>query len=253
MDSFLLLLFLYPKTKCECFLKMIKVLRKAFNILEILSSSDEAVSLAQIAEKADIPPSTCAGIIKELCETGFAEKDQTRGYRLGIMAKNMAERPICPAEHVQAFSIPLRELFEKYSQQAVITKFANLVRYSVAGINEDGIFSSSSTADAGALESATGLVLLSSLPTYKREYFLSFYNVPNKFRSINEFHEYLDGIIKDGFAVHSSNSRNAIAVPIRLGGEVIYSIGLSFKNKPIDDSALSSLKEAAEKIEKNLN
>ena len=232
---------------------MIKVLRKAFNILEILSSSDEAISLAQIAEKSDIPPSTCAGIIKDLCETGYVEKDATRGYRLGRAAMKLTSKAVFNPEHSKIFEEILPNLYEIYKQQTVITVFSNLVRYTVAAIDEKGRYLTECTADAGAIESATGLVLLASLPSYKREYFLSFYNLPNKFRSIQEFQDYLDNIAEEGYALHSSNERNAIAVPIKdENGNVLYALGVSFKNLPIEEGALEKLRITANEIEEKI-
>ena len=59
---------------------MIKVLHKALNVLEIMSQSKKDVfTLNELANICDIPKSTLAGILKDLCEAKYLETTMLYG------------------------------------------------------------------------------------------------------------------------------------------------------------------------------
>lgn len=63
---------------------MIRSLIKAANVLEALKESEHELTIAEISEIVDIPPSTAHRILSTLIEVGYAEKDdRTHLYSLG--------------------------------------------------------------------------------------------------------------------------------------------------------------------------
>ena len=64
---------------------MIKSVKKAMDILTILSNSGETpISLAELAEKTNLNKSTCSHIVDTMCEELYVERvSRKEGYRLG--------------------------------------------------------------------------------------------------------------------------------------------------------------------------
>ena len=68
---------------------MIKVLHKAFDILENMSAhKDRVFSLTELAEMIGEKPTTCANIVKTLCDRGYLCRAEPRGYALGPVAQD---------------------------------------------------------------------------------------------------------------------------------------------------------------------
>ncbi len=66
---------------------MVKVLHKAFSIIEAVSSAPPGPkSVSELAQKAGLPLPTTARILKDLSEAGYLDKvSRTQGYILGPM------------------------------------------------------------------------------------------------------------------------------------------------------------------------
>lgn len=64
---------------------MIKSVKKAMDILTILSSSGEKpITLAKLSEQTGLNKSTCAHIVDTMCESFYVERvSRKEGYRLG--------------------------------------------------------------------------------------------------------------------------------------------------------------------------
>lgn len=237
---------------------MIKVLQKAIAILELLACSEnQPLTLNEIAQKTDMPASTCVGIIKDLCNEHYIEKDPVRGYRLGIMSYCLGSGIPCNHRQVESILCALTQLNEKFSsciEHIVFTVFKDYVRYSIVlEVSENGSRSITYRANAGALQSATGLLLLSYESRYQREAYLEFYNLPNRFNSVNEFHDYLDRIKENEIAFYAiPNQKNAVAVPVMTHGQANYAIGINVKGNSITPQLIEELQKAAKEIQSKL-
>ncbi len=231
---------------------MIKVLHKALNVLEIMSQSKKDVfTLNELSTLCDIPKSTLAGILKDLCETKYLEKDAIRGYRLGVMCYSLSDRLNTSKEIIDVLIKKAHEIRAKTKAHVAISTLKNYVRHSIIEIGADGDTRSVLGANAGAVGSATGLMLLSHLEDYKREAYLEYYNLPKRFSGITEFNGYLDKIKEDGHVVYSvPGKKYALAVPIFLEGKAKFALGLYYKTPPID--IIDELKAYAKDIEKAL-
>ena len=93
---------------------MIKVLHKALNVLEVMSQSKKDVfTLNELANICNIPKSTLAGILKDLCEARYLEKDAVRGYRLGVMCFSLTDRLNIPKEVIEVLIQKAKEIHFK--------------------------------------------------------------------------------------------------------------------------------------------
>ena len=231
---------------------MIKVLHKALNVLEIMSQSKKDVfTLNELANICDIPKSTLAGILKDLCDAKYLEKDAVRGYSLGVMCYSLSDRLNIDKEIIEVLIKKAKEIREKTHAHVAISTLKNYVRHSIIEIGAEGETRSVLGANAGAVGSATGLMLLSHLEDYKREAYLEYYNLPKRFSGIAEFNGYLDKIKEDGHVVYSvPGKKYAFAVPIFIDGKAKFSLGLYYKTPLID--IIDELKLYAKDIEEAL-
>lgn len=231
---------------------MIKVLHKALKVLEVMSQSKKDVfTLNELSNICDIPKSTLAGILKDLCEAKYLEKDAVRGYRLGVMCFSLTDRLNTPKEVIDVLISKAKEIHFKTKAHVAISTLKNYVRHSIIEIGADGETRSILGANAGAVGSATGLMLLAQLEDYKREAYLEYYNLPKRFSGITEFNGYLNKIKEDGYVVYSvPGKKYALAVPIFINGKAKFSLGLYYKTPPID--IIDELKAYAKDIEKEL-
>jgi len=215
---------------------MIKVLHKALNVLEVMSQSKKDVfTLNELANICNIPKSTLAGILKDLCEARYLEKDAVRGYRLGVMCFSLTDRLNIPKEVIEVLIQKAKEIHFKTKAHVAISTLKNYVRHSIIEIGADGATRSILGANAGAVGSATGLMLLSQIEDYKREAYLEYYNLPKRFSGITEFNGYLDKIKEDGHVVYSvPGKKYALAVPIFIDGKAKFALGLYYTRPPVD-------------------
>ncbi len=100
---------------------MIQSLIKAASVLEALKDSDHELTIAEVSEIVDIPPSTAHRILSTLIEIGYAEKnDRTHLYSLGA---GLIPLGIKASSYIDPQSVSkemLRELSEKTSEDSFL-------------------------------------------------------------------------------------------------------------------------------------
>lgn len=62
----------------------VQVIERIFNLLEVLASRQESVSLKEISEKTGLHPSTAHRILNDLAIGRFVERPEAGSYRLGM-------------------------------------------------------------------------------------------------------------------------------------------------------------------------
>ena len=62
----------------------VQVLERMFNLLEVLASREEAISLKEISEKTGLHPSTAHRILNDLTIGRFVDRPEAGSYRLGM-------------------------------------------------------------------------------------------------------------------------------------------------------------------------
>jgi len=62
----------------------IQVIERMFNLIDVLASREEAMSLKEISEKTGLHPSTTHRILNDLATGRFVDRPEAGHYRLGM-------------------------------------------------------------------------------------------------------------------------------------------------------------------------
>ena len=99
---------------------MIKVLHKAFDLLESMAQyKNRSFTLSEIATMINEKPTTCANIVKTLCNRGFLMKVKPRSYVLGPVAQGLNYSDIEHTQLVESAREPMNALVSKYRADLV--------------------------------------------------------------------------------------------------------------------------------------
>ncbi|MEA4889578.1 MAG: helix-turn-helix domain-containing protein [Clostridiaceae bacterium] len=207
---------------------MIKVILKCLKILEIVSASgNDAVKLSEIAQKIDEKPSTVAGIVKTMTEAGYLQKDPVRGYHLGIMAATLTHGDLYNRNLLIAAQKYITPVALERSLYLSLAVLRDNVRHSILEVNSKGEVIMQARANAGVMNSSTGLMLVSHQPRHVQDSLLDFYGVPRRFGGYEEFIRYLETVKTQGYIEIARPSNTvAIAVPVRDAKKVVAALGI---------------------------
>ena len=94
----------------------VQVLERMFTLIDVLASRDEALSLKEISEKAELHPSTAHRILNDLTIGRFVDRPQTGHYRLGMRLLELGNRVKGRLNVRDAAAAPMRSLHELTQQ-----------------------------------------------------------------------------------------------------------------------------------------
>ena len=157
--------------------KMIKSVKKALDILTILSNSGEnPISLSELAEKTNLNKSTCAHIVDTMCEELYVERvSRKEGYRLGPWSY-MLSRYGSYYNSLSKLSYPiLKWLHEQLDAAVFLSVVCNGRKYIILHIDPDNILPmSDGSMIQGYMEStATGRLLMAFMDSETFHYTLA--------------------------------------------------------------------------------
>lgn len=90
----------------------IQVLERAFDLLEVLASHPDPLSLKYIGERTGLHPSTAHRILNDLAIGGFVDRPQPGSYRLGMRLLELGNLVKARIDVREAALGPMRELHE---------------------------------------------------------------------------------------------------------------------------------------------
>ena len=96
----------------------VQVIERMFNLLEVLASREEPVSLKEISEKTGLHPSTAHRILNDLTIGRFVDRPEAGSYRLGMRLLELGNLVKARLSVRDAALQPMREL-HKLIQQPV--------------------------------------------------------------------------------------------------------------------------------------
>jgi IclR family transcriptional regulator, carbohydrate utilization repressor len=96
----------------------VQVIERMFNLLEVLASREEPVSLKEISEKTGLHPSTAHRILNDLTIGRFVDRPEAGSYRLGMRLLELGNLVKARLSVRDAALAPMREL-HKLIQQPV--------------------------------------------------------------------------------------------------------------------------------------
>ncbi len=96
----------------------VQVIERMFNLLEVLASREDPVSLKEISEKTGLHPSTAHRILNDLTIGRFVDRPEAGSYRLGMRLLELGNLVKARLSVRDAALMPMREL-HKLIQQPV--------------------------------------------------------------------------------------------------------------------------------------
>jgi DNA-binding IclR family transcriptional regulator len=94
----------------------VQVLERMFNLLEVLASREESVSLKEISEKTGLHPSTAHRILNDLTIGRFVDRPEAGSYRLGMRLLELGNLVKARLNVRDAALVPMRELHKQIQQ-----------------------------------------------------------------------------------------------------------------------------------------
>ena len=94
----------------------VQVIERMFNLLEVLASKEEPVSLKEISEKTGLHPSTAHRILNDLTIGRFVDRPEAGSYRLGMRLLEGGNLVKARLSVRDAALLPMRELHKQIQQ-----------------------------------------------------------------------------------------------------------------------------------------
>ena len=143
---------------------MIKVLHKAFDLLESMSANKNRVfTLTELATMIGEKPTTCANIVKTLCDRGYLARVEPRGYVLGPVAQGLSFTDQLDTRLIEAAREGMSALVTKYGATGVLAVLRRGKKKILDDYKSEGdlIINKTVRADHELYTTSTGLVLTS--------------------------------------------------------------------------------------------
>lgn len=156
---------------------MIKSVKKAMDILTILSASAESpITLADLAQKTGLNKSTCAHIVDTMCDELYVERiSRKEGYRLGPWAYMLSRYGGYYSSLSKLASPVLKWLHEQLDAAVFLSVVCNGRKYIVYHVDPDNILPmSDGNMIQGYMETtATGRLLMAYMDNEMLHYTLA--------------------------------------------------------------------------------
>lgn len=243
---------------------MIKSVKKAMDILTILSSNGEKpITLAKLSEQTGLNKSTCAHIVDTMCESFYVERVSRKdGYRLGPWSFMLSRYGSYRNSLVKISTPVLRWLRNRTGASVFISVVCNGRKYIVFHIDKDNILPmSDGSIIQGYMEStATGRVLMAYMNSSAFSSALSHRTQEEREQLTSpEFKAVLKDIRVAGYAMVDVVSQNtkSYALPVfDADNKVIAALGILYHNDADSpeyrEQILKAGKTAANEISRRL-
>lgn len=234
---------------------MIKVLHKAFDLLEIMSENKSKVfTLTELAEMIGEKPSTCANIVKTLCDRGFLSRSEPRGYVLGPVAEGLSYKTISDSRLIESSREAMKALVLKYGASGLLAvlrrgKKKILDNYSGEG---DIVINKAVREDYELYTTSTGLVLsaLSKAALTQSETDI----IEKAHGSTERFFEIKDFIKRNGYiALNARPQVFEVAAAVYENGEICAAVAVYLPEFLIRESEKATLIKEICEIAKNIS
>ena len=245
---------------------MIKVIDKAFNIIEYISEEPErSRALTEISQKFGIKQSTCSVILKSLVERNYIEQVSHKGgYILGGMAYLLAKNGPYKKYIINSAEPLLFKLAKELGETIVLATLKNNSRYVLLKIDgdQDLQIKERGIIYTDAYNTATGRLLLANLSVRELEIYILRNGLPKKevWKEATNSHKLnaeLTNLREERMVVYSASKQLIqMAYPIKEGEKVVAALGLGmprfrFKGSHKNE-VLKKTKKTAEEISKLL-
>ncbi len=232
----------------------IKVLNKAFSILDVLLENNAPMNITEISEKLNFYPSTTHRILDTLKYEGYVEQDgSTQKYQLGLKLVELGMTRLNQIDLVDEARPFLKELSQKINETVHLAILeGSSVLYLAKEESSQTIRMISYIGKRAPLHcTSLGKVLLAFLPQKNKNKVLENLNLfkltENTITDKHELIEELKKIEQEGFALDKEENEKfvrCIAAPIRnYQGKVIAAASISGPSYRVNEENQNYLKE----------
>lgn len=238
---------------------MIKVIDKAFNIVEVLASDPHRVfSLADIADAFGMDHGTCVNILKTMTSRGYVQKAGPRqGYKLGYKFYDLTGLPVSNDE-LTFLAMPfVNELAEKLNESIILSTIKNDKRVVLMQTVPQQEIVVKTNIEKNIYATNTGRVILANYSPERLARIIGRIGLPMKEdwpevfttgRVESEMINRLTEIRIAGYELYRSSAIEGVAAPLFRDSKVVGSIGVYLPLFRLKDEKyiVSSVLEAAE-------
>ncbi len=224
---------------------MIKVLHKAFDLLESMSANKERVfSLSELASMIGEKPTTCANIVKTLTDRGYLCRVGRGGYTLGTVAKGLNFDDRTDIRLIESAREPMLALVNRHGASGVLAVLRHGKKKILDDYNSESdlIINKTVRGDHELYTTSTGLVLTSrDGAKYSRE---KEEVIKKMYGSIEHLLQIRENIAEDGYIAISLRPQIfEVAVAVCHGDEVRASIAVYLPTVLVDEDEKKQLIE----------
>lgn len=216
---------------------MIKVIDKAFNIVEHLASDPYKVfSLADIADEFGMDHGTCANILKTMALRGYVQKSGPRqGYKLGYKFYDLSGVPVSNDELTALAQPFVNELAEKINESVILSSIKNDKRVVLFHTVPQQEIVVKTNIEKNIYATNTGRVILAHYSPEKLSRIIGRIGLPAKEdwpevftsgRLDSQMINRLTEIRLAGYEIYRSKNIEGVAAPLFRDGKVVGSIGV---------------------------
>lgn len=248
---------------------MIKSVKKAMDVLSVLSSSaEDPITLNDLAELTGMNKSTCAHIVDTLCDSLYVERvSRTKGYRLGPWAYMLSRYGHYQNTLVTVSAPVLKWLNAKTGATVFISVACNGKKYIIYHIDKLNILErSDGSIIQGRLETtATGMLLMTYMDAETLRHSLNRRaegEAPVSGKQLTELNEKFKKIRQQGYAYVAvptivPEPHQSYAFAVTKSGKVVAALGVlypdSMNTPEFKATMLKSSRFAAHEISRRLD
>ncbi|MCF6176778.1 MAG: helix-turn-helix domain-containing protein [Victivallaceae bacterium] len=238
---------------------MIKVLDKAFGILEMIArKSPQPVALGNIAMQLQLNKATCSRIISELIATGYLVRvSRLEGYTIGPRAFALKQSISYKTAMLKVAEPIIRDCALEIGQSVLMAELCNGRRYILAhhSFNPRVNIELNQLDYDDVYEAATGITLLANMPPADLNDFIRTYGLPDVWLWDSDSREeaikkFLKSVRQQQRVVYTDAKTKAFSIaafPVFRNGECIAALGLSVPHVEFTgDYKLKVIKKVAE-------
>lgn len=239
---------------------MIKVLDKTFAILEKLAlESPHPCRIGELAKAFGLNDATCARILKELVDAGYAIRISRRdGYAAGPRAWTLASHVRYREKLIRAAEPVIRHASAEFEASVLLAERLGTERYILLHHNGcrklDIVLGQLSFHDL--IDTATGLLLTAFAPEAEQKAIIERYRAEG-FDQLPADASSLAEIRRRERCVFRKSNQGVIAFPIRQNREVIAVLGASVAvddfTEPFESRLIEGINRAARQISQSIS
>ncbi|NMA08988.1 MAG: helix-turn-helix domain-containing protein [Clostridiales bacterium] len=211
---------------------MIKVLEKAFDLLEYMACDPErSCTLQELAAVTGDATTTCANILKTLCARGYAQREARGRYRIGRMARGMSPYTGMDRRLREAAEEPMQTLAENLGASGVLSVLRANEKRVLARYRSDAVIEVNMelVASNALFSTSTGIILLAArdddgmgIPDARTR-------AENAFGSVARYLDILRNVRENGY-FYSTSKLHTIeaAAPVVADGVTVAAIGVYY-------------------------